>query len=184
MTPRTVPSAPLGVTGSPGSTEVTVSWQPPASDGGAAVTSFTVVASPGGQSCSTSGALACTVTGLTNGTPYSFVVTATNSAGTSSPSVASAPVTPKAPITRPSAVRSLKVTPGRGFVRVSWAAPANAGGAPSLMYEYQVGRSKWETTSALSVVVPGRKGARVIVAVRAVNEAGAGPTVSVTGIPR
>jgi hypothetical protein len=77
------PSAPVGPTAVPGNGSVAVSWSPPASNGTGTITGYTVTAAPGGKTCVwTSGPLSCTVTGLTNGTPYRFSVTATNSAGT------------------------------------------------------------------------------------------------------
>ncbi|MBR7784861.1 fibronectin type III domain-containing protein, partial [Undibacterium luofuense] len=70
----------------------------PASNGGAAITTYTATSSPGGFTGSCTGPSACTITvnSLTNGTAYTFTVTATNSAGTGSASSASTAVTPKA----------------------------------------------------------------------------------------
>ncbi|TDT17546.1 ELWxxDGT repeat protein [Ilumatobacter fluminis] len=98
-----LPGAPLGVNAVAGVERATVSWTPPAHDGGADITSYRATASPGGKSCTSSGA-SCTVTGLDGGTAYTFRVTATNRAGTSTPSAPSAPVTPSAaPVDEPDA---------------------------------------------------------------------------------
>lgn len=92
----TAPAAPTGVSATAGDREATVSFTTPAYDGGAAITSYTVTSSPGGQVASgPAGPL--TVTGLTNGTSYIFTVTATNAAGTSDVSGASNAVIPTAP---------------------------------------------------------------------------------------
>ena len=92
--PATKPDAPRNVRAVAGNTRATVYWSTPESNGGAAITAYTATASPGGRTCITTGALTCEITGLTNGTAYTFVVSATNSAGTSDPSSASDPVTP------------------------------------------------------------------------------------------
>jgi hypothetical protein len=91
----TKPEAPTGVSATSGeNASTTVSWTAP-SDGGSAITSYTAT-SNAGQTC-TSVTTTCSVTGLTNGTPYTFTVTATNAIGTSDPSSASSAVTPMAP---------------------------------------------------------------------------------------
>jgi len=60
------------------------------------VSSYTVTASPGGNTCVwSSGPLRCIVTGLTNGTSYTFTVRAANSVGTSAESAPSNAVTPR-----------------------------------------------------------------------------------------
>ena len=93
----TVPGAPTGATAVGGNAQATVSWTAPASDGGSAIDSYTVTASPGGQTCPwTTGPLSCVVSGLANGTPYTFTVKAHNALGTGPASSASNQVTPAA----------------------------------------------------------------------------------------
>ncbi len=60
-------------------TTVEVTWTPPVDNGGENA-NFTVVAQPGGQTCTTTGN-SCQITGLTPGQPYTFTVSAGNSAG-------------------------------------------------------------------------------------------------------
>ena len=87
------PGAPTSVVATAGSTQASVAFAAPASTGGASITSYTVTSSPGGFTAS--GATSpIVVTGLTNGTAYTFTVTATNSARTSSASASSGSTTP------------------------------------------------------------------------------------------
>ena len=92
----TVPGAPTNVVATAGNGSASVTWTAPANTGGAAITAYTATSAPGGKTCSTNGATSCTVSGLTNGTAYTFTVKATNSSGTGPASAASAPVTPVA----------------------------------------------------------------------------------------
>lgn len=92
----TVPGPPTGVSAVAGNAQAKVFFSPPASDGGAPIISYTVTASPGGAHASGPGS-PITVTGLMNGTTYTFTVTATNSAGTGPPSAASNAVIPQPP---------------------------------------------------------------------------------------
>src|SRR5690349_21487203 len=82
---RAAPSAPREPTITRevvGNAQVTIGGSAPTDDGGAPILAYTVTASPGGATCSTTSALVCTIAGLENGDAYTFAVTATNVAGT------------------------------------------------------------------------------------------------------
>lgn len=91
------PSAPSRVAAAAGDGSASVSWTPPDSDGGSPIMSYTVTASPGGASTTTQNGSTMTaiVSGLANGTAYTFSITATNAAGRSTPSDASTSVVPR-----------------------------------------------------------------------------------------
>ena len=96
VTPVTTPGAPTGVAATAGNGYAVVTFTPPSSDGGTAITDYTVTASPGNSTVHGSGR-AIVVDGLTNGVSYTFTVTATNAVGTSPSSAASAPIAPSQP---------------------------------------------------------------------------------------
>ena len=91
--PASVPGAPTIGTATAGNGSASVSFTAPTSDGGAAITGYTVTSSPGGFT-GTGSTSPITVAGIVNGTAYTFTVTATNSVGTGSASIASSAVTP------------------------------------------------------------------------------------------
>ncbi len=126
----TVPDAPTAVSATAGDAQAIVSFTAPASNGGSAITSYTVTSSPGGIT-GTGSTSPITVTGLTNNTAYTFIVTATNSIGTSASSSSSNSVTPTA-----SSLQSISITnanlvwsPYNWHFNGSTSATTNPGGA-------------------------------------------------------
>lgn len=92
------PDQPTGVQAVAGNAAATVSWTAPASGGGSPVTGYTVEVTPAGGAATTrtvGNVTTTSVTGLTNGTSYTFRVAATNAGATGAFSAVSNAVTPK-----------------------------------------------------------------------------------------
>ena len=173
----TVPGAPTGVSAAAGDTTATVSWTAPASNGGSAITGYTVTSTPGSKHCYwTSGALSCQVTGLTNGTPYTFKVYAHNALGDGIESGASSSVIPAGLPGKPTGVTAAAA--GSTSVKVTWTAPSANGSAITDYWVTSTPGSKqchW-TTGLLSCTVSGlTPGTPYTFKVAATNAVGAGP---------
>ena len=157
----TVASAPGTPTVVAANGEVAVSWTAPSDNGGLPVSKYTVTSSPDGKTCSATGTeLTCTVRELTNGTKYTFVVTATNDAG-DSVSAASAAVVPIIPWAYVPAFDN--VVPGNAKVVLSWTEARVTGTAPAGYFTGYVVKDSTGavvcTTTALSCTVSGLKNA-------------------------
>ena len=114
--PLKVPDAPTIGTATGGDASASVTFTAPLNVGGGAITGYTVTSSPGGFT-GTGASSPITVSGLSNGTAYTFTVVATNVYGTSAASSASNSVTPAIIVTGQDAY----TTAGT----FSWVAPAN-----------------------------------------------------------
>ncbi len=120
------PTPPTGVSAAAGNAQASVSFTSPASTGGSSIVSYTVTSSPGSL-VATGTASPITVTGLTNGKPYTFTVTATNAAGlTSVASAKSKSVKPAGPIP-PKAPTGVTAKAGNGQATVNFKLPAGVG---------------------------------------------------------
>ena len=121
----TAPTPPQSPAAVAGDGSATVRWARPASDNGAAISSYRVVTSPGNKVVSfptVGGALTSgVVEGLANGTAYTFTIQAHNLAGDSVASTRTAAVTPTA------AVPKVTLTsPASGAVLTGETAPLTA----------------------------------------------------------
>jgi hypothetical protein len=104
-----------------------VTWTPPDA-GSSPITSYTVTASPGGETCTlSSGPLDCTVSGLLNSTAYVFTVRAGNAIGTGRTSLPSNTVTP---VGAPSKPGTPEAWADNGLATVTWTASEFSGGSP------------------------------------------------------
>jgi predicted RNA-binding protein with TRAM domain/tRNA G37 N-methylase TrmD len=180
VVPAAVPGVPTSVMAERGDELATISWVAPASNG-ATITGYTATSNPGGLTCVwASGPLSCDVLGLTNGTSYTFTVSATNSVGEGNPSSASQAVVPAAV---PGMPTSLSGSSGNGSVSLTWSAPSSVGGSGILDYVVEYSSNSgatWATfadgtsTSTSATVTGLTNGTSYVFRVTASNTVGSG----------
>lgn len=178
----TTPDPPTTLSATPGNGQVAVSWAAPANDGGAPIDGYVVTPVANGVSGSpiSVSTTQTVVTGLVNGTSYTFSVLAHNSVGNSSAAV----VGPVTPFGLPGMVGGVSVSYGDGTVTLNWPAPnangsavsrylvtASRPGAPDVTQEALNGTLN-STFTTLAHCVP------YTFTVRAVNNAGTGDASS------
>ena len=189
VTPRGVPGAPGTPSGTAGAGQVSLTWSA-ASANGSSVTGHTVEYTPAGGSPQTvstgSATTSYAVTGLTNGTSYTFRVRAVNAVGTGAFSAASSSVVP---VAVPAAPTSLVGTVGNGSVDISWIAPSDTGGTEITNYTVEYtpagGSASTATTSASPYTITGiTNGTAYSIRVAANNSVGRGAyTSAISRVP-
>lgn len=181
--PATNPSAPTSVASTPGNGSVSISYGAPTFYGGDAGNTSPVTISRYDYSTdnsfwTTTPSNPFTISG-SNGTAITAYIRAVNSSGLFSTS-ASATSTPRTVPTAPTSVTS---TASNGLISVSYGAPTSDGGNAISSYQYSTDNTNWTTTPSNPFNVSGTNGTPITVYVRAVNDAGAGPSASTTNTP-
>ena len=194
----TAPGAPATPAATPGDGTATVTWSPPASDGGSAITGYNVYegTTAGGESTTPLNATPLSpdttsfpVSGLTNGTTYFFTVTAVNAIGEgpASGEVSATPVSAGTTPTAPGAPTAPAVTAGDASATVAWSPPASDGGSAVTGYNVYQGTSPGgesttpinstplSPTAASDLVTGLTDGTTYYFTVTAVNAVGEGP---------
>ena len=205
------PAAPRSLSALNHDQSVELRWEAPVSNGGSplvrheyrqqsgdsAFGEWTAVPDSGaGQN----NALGYTVTGLTNGARYTFLVRAVNNAAEGEASN-QASHTPQV-ISAPGKPRDYRLSSGDGEVVLQWTKPARDGGRPILGYEYCMpsagtcGSEDWQAvpTTATDAAgqgllgVPTSNGTYIRAKLRALNSRGASPqadgaAVAINGAP-
>ena len=145
----TVPDAPVIGIATSGNAQASVSFTAPTFNGGSEMTGYTVTSSPGALTV-TGTTSPITVTGLANGTAYTFTVTATNTAGTSAASGASNSVTP---CTLPTVITDAATDITSSGATLNGTINAN-GGSTAVTFEYGT-TTAYGTVAALQSPVSG-----------------------------
>ncbi len=183
VVPATVPLAPtqLAATSNPDAT-IGITWTAPA-DGGRPIVDYVVQSSIGGTTWTTfadgtSTSTRATVTGLKQGTTYTFRVAAVNGEGRSSFSSQATAISARPP----GSPSSLALTAQVGKIVATWKTPTSNGGAPITDYVIQISTDgkAWSTiadgvSTSLTYTCTGlTSGRRYYIRVAATNAAGTG----------
>ena len=152
----TVPGKPTNVVGTPGNTQASLTWTAPANTGGIALTDYVIQYSSNSGSTwttfadGTSTSTSTTVTGLNNGTTYTFQVAAVNATGTGAYSDPSSPITLAG---APFAPTALSSSPGDGSLTISFTAGGNNGAAIT-NYQYALSTNSGSSYGAWTAINP------------------------------
>ncbi|MGD0394614.1 MAG: fibronectin type III domain-containing protein, partial [Acidimicrobiales bacterium] len=128
-------AAPNAPTGTSGNASATVNWVAPTDVGSSPITGYVLtpyIGSTAQTAIDLGNVTTRVVTGLTNGTAYTFTVAAINSVGTILTSPFSSPITPAGAV--PGAPTGVTATAGKGSVKLTWKAPASDGGSTITHY--------------------------------------------------
>jgi hypothetical protein len=177
-----VPAAPTGPTATAGDATATVSWIPGV--GGGTADSYLVTPYIGSVAQAThatpDASTTLTINGLTNGSAYTFTVTAVNTAGNSPASAHSPAVTPLAPVALPARPTGVTAAATPQTATVHWT--PGVGGGPVVTYLItpyigSVAQATHVTTaSSTSVAIIGlTNGVTYTFTVTAVNTTGNSP---------
>ena len=182
------PGVPREMMIEPGNQQLTVTWQPPAANGGSPVTGYLVQWKDTGEEFSDTERRA-TVTdrrhqipSLDNGSTYTVQVRAVNLAGTGPPASETG-----VPVSVPGPPTSLTFRSSMGNLLVSWDEPDNDGGSPITGYLVQwkdTGEEFSDTERRATVTDPRHQitgltiGNEHTVSVAAINATGTGPAVT------
>jgi titin len=180
----TAPGAPTLGAVTAGNGQLSVAFSPPASDGGAAVTTYKYSLNGGSYVDAATTSSPLVITGLANGTSYTVTLKATNSVGDGTASSTSAAVTPDI---APAAPTLGTVTAGNQQLSVAFTAPASNGGSAITGYKYSLNGGAFvnaATTESPMVISGLTNGTSYTVALKAINTLdGAASATSAACIP-
>ena len=152
VTVTDVPDAPPQPSLAPSDRNIAVTVAPTPANNGSEVTGYTVRRNDGTVKTDCSPGVPCSFAG-TNGTTYSFTVTATNGVGESVASPAASTVSYGRPTAPQNARIDKKQTYAPTAFTLSWAAPTDTGGQ-IVRYEYQFDSEAVRETTATSADSP------------------------------
>jgi hypothetical protein len=173
-TVRDVPGKPAAPTFVEGDRSITVQWQAPATNG-EPIDHYTIACAGSGCPASTAvsgSAATATFTGLTNGSGYTFHVTAHNALGDGEISAASATATPFGAPSAPSTATIAPTNDGSGNVVLSWSGAQGNGRTVSGYHIVLSDGTQKDVGAVATVTLPGHVGTSYTYTIAAENDGG------------
>ncbi|MBS2025352.1 MAG: fibronectin type III domain-containing protein [Deltaproteobacteria bacterium] len=165
------PGVPTGLTATPGIRQIDLTWTAPASDGGSSITGYTIAISAGTSTTSTTATgTSASLTGLLDGTTYTFTVAATNAIGTGPASNGVSAAT----FSVPGAPTGVTASPGDTQATVSWTAPQSDSPVTGYLVAASPGGATQTTTSTSATFTGLTNGTAYTFTVTATSAVGTG----------